>query len=81
MKTPSIPRSVRIVFAVLYLGFLFYSIIIVQQLLIGILLPLLLTGLGYGASAVSSCCLRRTWRNGEKPDTVGRKYVNFRPGV
>lgn len=33
--------------AVLYLGFLFYSIIIVQQLLIGILLPLLLTGLGY----------------------------------
>jgi hypothetical protein len=47
MKTPSIPRSVRIVFAVLYLGFLFYSIIIVQQLLIGILLPLLLTGLGY----------------------------------
>jgi hypothetical protein len=47
MKTPSIPRSVWIGLAVLYLGFLFYSIIIVQQLLIGILLPLLLTGLGY----------------------------------
>jgi len=47
MKTPSIPRSVQIALGVFYLLFALYSIVIVQQLFIGVILPVLLAGLGY----------------------------------